>query len=306
MPALQFIHHRITVIVFLLVAIAASTAPAWAAVPAEPTQTPITGSPSISPATVQRIVAGTPLAPYADTIFQAGQQSQIDPAFALAIWTNEGSLDTAGASVANNNPGNLICAAAAHPPATSCSGRWATYPDLGAAVTDWYRYINARYAQQGLTTVETILRVYAPAFENDTEGYIGRVNQIMAQWRGQSEGWVAPPATAPVSVNGVAATAPATPLLRCGATGPAVADLQSRLNGWITATPRAGLKKLAEDGIYGPRTTAAVWAYQKAHGLLIDGITGPQTWGSVLTGSGTAPAGLTAKALRAPAGLCRM
>lgn len=32
------------------------------------------------------------------------------------------------------------------------------------------------------------------------------------------------------------------------------------------------------DGIYGPRTIAAVRAFQSAHHLAVDGITGPQTW----------------------------
>jgi hypothetical protein len=133
---------------------------------------------------VQRIVARTPLASLATLIYQFGQQRQIDPAFALAIWTHESSLDTAGVSVRNKNPGNLICAAAAHPPATGCSGRWAVYPDLVAAVADWYRYIAVRYIQRGLTTVETILPVYAPPSENNTQAYIAQVKRLMQQWRG--------------------------------------------------------------------------------------------------------------------------
>ena len=148
-----------------------------------PLQTPVTGPATVTVQTVQAITAGTPLAPFAQQIVDFGAQSTINPAFALAIWTHESSLDTAGASVANNNPGNLVCAAAQHPPALpTCNGRWAVYPDLSAAIADWYRYIHDRYVQQGLTTVETLLPVYAPPTENDTQAYITQVVRLMQQW----------------------------------------------------------------------------------------------------------------------------
>jgi peptidoglycan hydrolase-like protein with peptidoglycan-binding domain len=35
---------------------------------------------------------------------------------------------------------------------------------------------------------------------------------------------------------------------------------------------------VAPDGIFGPKTEAAVKAYQKSHGLAADGIVGPRTW----------------------------
>lgn len=60
------------------------------------------------------------------------------------------------------------------------------------------------------------------------------------------------------------------PLLRDGATGPAVASVQRTLG--ITA-----------DGIFGPQTLGAVEHFQAAHGLVVDGIVGPQTWGALHT-----------------------
>ncbi|UWE03483.1 peptidoglycan-binding protein [Laceyella sacchari] len=37
------------------------------------------------------------------------------------------------------------------------------------------------------------------------------------------------------------------------------------------------------DGIYGPVTKRAVQAFQKARGLAVDGIVGPQTWGALFS-----------------------
>lgn len=72
------------------------------------------------------------------------------------------------------------------------------------------------------------------------------------------------------------------PLLRAGSRGPAVSDLQSRLKA-------AGFDPGPIDGDFGPRTQAAVRAFQSSRGLAVDGVVGPQTWGA-LRGAGPAPA----------------
>ena len=59
-----------------------------------------------------------------------------------------------------------------------------------------------------------------------------------------------------------------------GSTGSAVNKLQSVLN-------EHGYD-LAVDGIFGPKTQAAVRDYQKKNGLKLDGIVGKETWGSLL------------------------
>ncbi len=61
-----------------------------------------------------------------------------------------------------------------------------------------------------------------------------------------------------------------------GSQGSEVKELQTLLN-------NSGYK-LDTDGIYGAKTQAAVKAYQKANGLAVDGITGKNTWGSLLGG----------------------
>ncbi len=63
-------------------------------------------------------------------------------------------------------------------------------------------------------------------------------------------------------------------MLRRGASGAAVRDLQARLVDGGTA--------VAVDGEYGARTEAAVRAFQERRGLRVDGICGPDTWGALV------------------------
>lgn len=73
-------------------------------------------------------------------------------------------------------------------------------------------------------------------------------------------------------------TPPAQPQIRYGSRGPAVTELQYRLNVWTAANPGPGRPLLFIDGIFGPKTQAATRAFQRAMALAVDGIAGPQTW----------------------------
>ena len=64
------------------------------------------------------------------------------------------------------------------------------------------------------------------------------------------------------------------PVLRQGSTGPAVVQLQTLLLA-------AGFSPGAIDGIFGPKTEAAVLAFQRSRNLVQDGIVGPQTWAAL-------------------------
>lgn len=71
-------------------------------------------------------------------------------------------------------------------------------------------------------------------------------------------------------------------VLRLGAAGAEITLLQQQL-------AAAGFRPGSVDGRFGPATEAALLAFQRAHGLLPDGIAGPISW-HALTGRG-APAG---------------
>jgi NlpC/P60 family/Putative peptidoglycan binding domain len=60
-----------------------------------------------------------------------------------------------------------------------------------------------------------------------------------------------------------------------GDRGKAVATVQQRLG--------ANRRCVDVDGEFGPRTRRAVLAFQRAHGLVPDGVVGPATWGALVT-----------------------
>jgi len=67
-----------------------------------------------------------------------------------------------------------------------------------------------------------------------------------------------------------------------GERGKRVSDLQDKLNALGAKPP------LASDGMFGPKTLAAVKAFQRAHGLKVDGLVGPETT-AALEGAHAAP-----------------
>ena len=70
-------------------------------------------------------------------------------------------------------------------------------------------------------------------------------------------------------------------VLSKGASGAAVADLQSRL-------AAIGVSPGVADGYFGSQTEAAVKAFQRSRGLGVDGIVGSQTWAAI-DGAGRGP-----------------
>ena len=75
-------------------------------------------------------------------------------------------------------------------------------------------------------------------------------------------------------------------LIQYGSRGPAVQELQQRLNQWLS---RTGRPLLVVDGRFGPRVESAVRAFQRAKGLRVDGIVGSQTQRALRTVSTAFP-----------------
>ena len=69
-----------------------------------------------------------------------------------------------------------------------------------------------------------------------------------------------------------------TRLLHRGDRGRDVRALEVRITGWF---PRANKRRVVIDRYFGRRTERALLAYQRHYGLLVDGVAGPQTFGSL-------------------------
>jgi lysozyme family protein len=70
---------------------------------------------------------------------------------------------------------------------------------------------------------------------------------------------------------------PGQPTIALGATGEAVRRLQRALR----RTPNPGV---VVDGLFGPKTQAAVKGFQQDAGLVVDGVVGPLTWAALPNG----------------------
>jgi hypothetical protein len=89
---------------------------------------------------------------------------------------------------------------------------------------------------------------------------------------------VRPLLAAPLPAPGPGRRGP-RPVLRRGSRGPWVRILQQLLNTWRSHVP--GRPPLILDGIFGPRTQAAVIAFQRGRSLPADGVAGARTWSAL-------------------------
>ncbi|PTL76870.1 peptidoglycan-binding protein [Vitiosangium sp. GDMCC 1.1324] len=110
---------------------------------------------------------------------------------------------------------------------------------------------------------------------------LSRMKQFAGASTGGTQG-TDKPSSKPTTSTGSKPSATLNGLLKEGSRGAQVLDAQKELKA-------AGFNPGPLDGIFGPKTEAAVKAFQKSHGLVQDGIIGPKTW-SALKGDRFDPA----------------
>jgi hypothetical protein len=153
----------------------------------------VLGPPTITAEGVEAVLQqyNSPAAGTGRAWIALGQQYGIDPAYALAFFIHESTAGTnpgwAGLKPgggSTHNVGNIICAG--YP---SCYGRFRDYKSWDEGIEDWYKLIAKEYIQgRSVQTVEQIIPIYAPAFENNVDSYINAVVSMVDGWRRQGGG----------------------------------------------------------------------------------------------------------------------
>jgi hypothetical protein len=137
------------------------------------------------------------------------------------------------------------------------------------------------------------LYTFTPASGNTTyPNSLAPYPESLSYWGARDELWSLSeqPDNRYVYAMRAADLAPAAtfPIVQNGDTGDRVRSVQYLLD--------AHGATLSVDGVFGPATTAAVKAFQSAHGLTVDGIVGPMTWSALVV---TVQEGSTGNAVRA-------
>jgi hypothetical protein len=140
----------------------------------------VVGGPSLSGDYINSVLqtANSPAKGTGQSLHDLSAQYNVDDAYALAVFMHESTYGLYGAANENHALGNIVCAG--YP---TCNGRFRAYPTWQAGYEDFYRLLTREYIPHGLSTVETITPVYAPASENDPTGYIASVRSAMAIYR---------------------------------------------------------------------------------------------------------------------------
>lgn len=145
----------------------------------------VVGSPTINAQQINTILcnAGSPACGTGQDLYTLGQQSNIDPAFALAVFFNESNFGKAGEAADSHSLGNLRCI-----PDAACVHGYAWFNSWQDGYRAFYTLVSGPvYAGSGLSTVESIIPKYAPSGDgNSPSHYINVVESAMSLWRGGS------------------------------------------------------------------------------------------------------------------------
>src|SRR2546422_3525729 len=144
----------------------------------------VSGSPTIAAATVNAIFArlGSPMVGTGKLVEQVSRQTNIDDAFALAVWWTETNDGAAGVGLADRNPGS-VRGSVGYP---SAFDGYTIYPSYSAAIVYWFNMLRNNYVNRGLSTVYTIARPYVGTTSYPL--WAGKVINLMFNYRG-----IAPP-----------------------------------------------------------------------------------------------------------------
>ena len=140
----------------------------------------VIGGPSLAAVFIDRVLTayGSPAVGLGRALVADSQQFHIDDVYALAFFLHESSFGTAGVARFTRSLGNIICSGYA-----TCFQGFRSYASWQVGAWDWFRLLASEYLPRGLSTVQAIVPVYAPASDgNNPASYIAAVLQAAAVW----------------------------------------------------------------------------------------------------------------------------
>ena len=149
--------------------------------PALASSSSILGPPSLSVAFVNRVLSAyhSPAAGLGSVLYADSLTYGIDDAIPLAFFLHESGMGTAGMAASTHSLGNIRCT-----PGWSCLGGYRYYATWAAGFHDWFVLITSEYLPRHLSTIPTIIPVYAPnADHNNEHAYIAAVLSAVSAWR---------------------------------------------------------------------------------------------------------------------------
>jgi hypothetical protein len=143
----------------------------------------VVGQPSLPAATVDVIFKslGSPMTGTGQVVVQASRRSNIDDAFALAVWWTETNDGAAGVGLADRNPGS-VRGSVGYP---SAFDGYTIYPSYSAAVVYWFNMLRNVYVNnRGLSTVYAISYPYVGTSSSPL--WAAKVVALMLKYRGEA------------------------------------------------------------------------------------------------------------------------
>jgi murein DD-endopeptidase MepM/ murein hydrolase activator NlpD len=148
-----------------------------------------TGSGPYDVNAINKILSATGLNGQGGLIASLANQTGVPAQLALAMLQHESSFGSMGASVANNNPGNLkltdLPARYGGTPGTAASdgGVFAHFKSIQDGIAAYFHLLQDVYGKFIANgDIAGLIGKYAPSSSNDTAGYISIVQKLIAQY----------------------------------------------------------------------------------------------------------------------------
>ncbi len=141
----------------------------------------ILGRPSLSVAFINHVLSAyhSPASGLGSVLYADSLTYGIDDAYPLAFFLHESSMGNNGVAAVTHSLGNIRCT-----PGWSCYGGYRSYATWAAGFLDWFHLMVYEYLPRHLSTVPSIIPVYAPSADhNDEHAYIMAVLSAVSSWR---------------------------------------------------------------------------------------------------------------------------